>query len=393
MKISRLFVRRLLLSVVLLATLDAYASDGPALPIPSGTKLSLQLLSPISTASSKKGDKFSCKVLTPAEYAGAIAEGYIRDLKRSGKANKDSRIDLAFRTLTMPDGREAELSATVIEVFEVTNAGDQGRADNEGTVKNKSTTVKTSVKRAAAGALIGALIGGVVAGGQGAAIGAAIGAGVGATTTLATRGPDLEFKEGTQFTVECSGPTKKGNQSRGTPRTSERAASALPLKTNTPDQPSRSYRSYSANLFSLNVPDNWQEKSGSNEVSFVPDRGYAEYQGRRDLTHGAMVGTSPLQIQDLQKASEQLIGLLLQANSNLHRQGAFIQETIAGRNALSVVLSGPSRNTERMEVVTVHTALLGNGGLFFLIMVVPQDEYPSYREAFDSVLRSIQFNS
>jgi len=209
MKISRrtlmiftLFVAHFLPSLV-------YGADGPELPIPPNLKLSVELLSPLSTATNKKGDKFSCKILTPAEYAGAIVEGHIRNLKGSGKANRDSNIDLAFEKVTLSDGRSADFSATVVEVFDVVNAGSGGRADNEGTVRNKSTTVKTSVKRAAAGALIGGLIGAVVAGGQGAAIGAAIGAGVGVTTTLATKGPDLEFKEGTQFTVECNGPTRK----------------------------------------------------------------------------------------------------------------------------------------------------------------------------------------
>jgi uncharacterized membrane protein len=102
----------------------------------------------------------------------------------------------------------------VIEVFDVVTAGDQGRADNEGTVRSKSKTVKTSVKKAAAGALIGGLIGAVVAGGHGAAIGAAIGASVGVTTTLASKGVDLEFKEGTQFTVQCNGPSRKKKEAK-----------------------------------------------------------------------------------------------------------------------------------------------------------------------------------
>ncbi len=186
-----------------------YGQHDAELPIPANLKLSLQLLSPISTATNKKGDKFSCKILSPAEYSGAIAEGHIRSLKHSGKANKESKLDLAFDTITLADGRTTDFNATVVEVFDVVHVGDQGRADNEGTVRSKTSTVKTSVKRAAGGALIGAIIGGVVAGGHGAALGAAIGAGVGATTTLATTGPDLEFREGTQFTVVSNGPVRK----------------------------------------------------------------------------------------------------------------------------------------------------------------------------------------
>src|ERR1051325_3802347 len=121
--------------------------DQPDLLIPANTKVSLQLLSPVSTATSKKGDKFNCKILTPVEFAGAVVEGHVRSVKRSGKADKDSKIDLAFDRVTLTDGRTANFSATVLEVFDVVSTKDQGRADNEGTIRSQSTAVKTSIKR------------------------------------------------------------------------------------------------------------------------------------------------------------------------------------------------------------------------------------------------------
>jgi hypothetical protein len=199
-----------LLQIALLTALlsfsprDAYAGSSE-LPPPPNLKMSLQLLSSINTATAQKGDRFSCKVVAPVEYLGTIVEGYIRNLKRSGKMNKDSKIDLAFDRITTAEGQSFKFSAMVVEVFEVVHASDQGVADNEGTVRSKSSTVKTSVKRALVGALIGGTIGGLVAGGQGAAVGAAIGASAGVTTTLARKGPDLEFKTGTQFTVVTTG--------------------------------------------------------------------------------------------------------------------------------------------------------------------------------------------
>ncbi len=45
--------------------------------IPAKTTLSLELLSPLSTATSQKGDKFSCKVLSPAELVGSVISGYV----------------------------------------------------------------------------------------------------------------------------------------------------------------------------------------------------------------------------------------------------------------------------------------------------------------------------
>src|SRR5690348_10403253 len=90
----------LLVVFLLLSSGVVQAMDDAALVIPAKTKMSLQLLSPISTATSQKGDKFSCKVLTPAEYAGVIVEGHVRSVKRSGKADKESKIDLAFDRIT-----------------------------------------------------------------------------------------------------------------------------------------------------------------------------------------------------------------------------------------------------------------------------------------------------
>jgi len=375
----------LIMVLIIPAQTMSRAPDGADLPVPVNTKFSLQLLSTISTATSKKGDKFSCKVLTPAEYEGAIVEGHVRNLKRSGRADKDSKIDLAFDKITLPDARVEEFSATVVEVFDVVNVGDQGRADNEGTVRSRSTTVKTSIKRAAAGALLGAVIGGVVAGGQGAAVGAAIGAGIGATTTLASKGPDLEFKDGTQFTVECNGPRKN--------RKSETAVVAARL--NSPELPASEYRAYTNNKqFTLNVPANWPDSAGGDGVvNFAPAGGYLNYQGRPNMTHGAMVGALPARTVDLPKAFDQLVGVLIQRNPHLQRRGDINSSTIGGRDALVTTLSGVSPATERQELVLVHAAVLTKGGLFFLITVAPEEEYGRYQEAFDHVLHSVSFTN
>src|ERR1700704_1870190 len=85
MKISRHTLMIFTLFVALFSSSLVYGVDGPELPIPPNLKMSVGLLSPLSTATNKKGDKFSCKILTPAEYAGSIVEGHIRNLKGSGK--------------------------------------------------------------------------------------------------------------------------------------------------------------------------------------------------------------------------------------------------------------------------------------------------------------------
>lgn len=181
-------------------------SDSDEVLVPKDATFALELLSPISTKTNKKNDKFECKVLSPVEYAGAIVSGHLRKVKNSGKANGKSELDMAFDTITLTDGRTGNFNAQVQEVNDVANASNTGVADLEGTVKGKSR-VKISVKRAVKGALIGAALGAIIAGPKGAVVGAAIGAGAAVTTTLAMDGPELEFKTGTQFTVITNSPS------------------------------------------------------------------------------------------------------------------------------------------------------------------------------------------
>ncbi|MBC8028516.1 MAG: hypothetical protein H7Z16_00225 [Pyrinomonadaceae bacterium] len=185
--------------------------DGELL-VEKDVTFALELLSPLSTEVSQKGDKFECKVLSPAQLAGSIVSGHIRKVKSSGKGKGKSEIDLAFDTITLTDGRMGRFNATVLEVNDVAHASKEGVADNEGTVKGKSR-VKIGVKRAVTGALIGAGIGALLGGAKGAAAGAAIGAGAGVTSTLATEGPNLEFKTGTQFTVRTDSPSRRNTRS------------------------------------------------------------------------------------------------------------------------------------------------------------------------------------
>lgn len=353
--------------------------DPPELLIPANTKVSLQLLSPVSTATSKKGDKFNCKVLTPAEFAGAVVEGHVRSVKRSGKANKESKIDLAFDRVTLTDGRTANFGATVLEVFDIVNVKDQGRADNEGTIRNKSTAVKTSVKRAAVGALIGAVIGGAIAGGQGAAVGAAIGASVGATTTLAMKGPDLEFKTGTEFTVQTDGPSRV---------TATKSASLAPLPARVAS-PSGESRIYSTPSFRVSIPDNWSEFA-SNPVTLGPAGAFRVNNGRPELTHGLMMGMAQPATGTLEEISDRFVTALMKGNARMRKEGQPTALTIGGVNGLATLLTGPGSG-DRTEVVMVHTALLPGSKFFYTITVAPEAEINVYRETFNRVVGSIQF--
>ena len=65
--------------------------------------------------------------------------------------------------------------------------------------------------------------------------------------------------------------------------------------------------------------------------------------------------------------------------------------TLSGRNALVTPLEGRSA-LGGVERVDVHTTMLANGDLFYVLTVVPDREANSYGAAFDRVIRSVRIN-
>jgi len=175
------------------------AQDNRSVQIPSEGLFKLELLSRISTDTNKKGDKFSCRVIEPAEFSNAIVSGEIVKIKASRKVGGSSEISLSFGKIALPDGRITKFGAQAVEI-ENANAGDGGKADDEGNVKGKSTRKQDALK-IAAGGIIGAVIGGLLGGRAGAVLGATIGTAFGTTTVLSTNGPSLDLKQGSRIIV------------------------------------------------------------------------------------------------------------------------------------------------------------------------------------------------
>jgi outer membrane lipoprotein SlyB len=370
----------------------------------------LELLSPLDTNTNQKGDKFHAKVLSPVQYEGAVVSGHVKKVKSSGKANKKSEMDLGFDRIMLADGRAGSFNAQIKEVNDVADAANDGRADVEGTLKGKSR-IKISVKRAVLGAVGGAVIGGVFGGPKGAAMGAAIGGSIALSTVLATDGPNLEFKTGTQFTVQLNAPSYRQDvaevevaTTRPAPPADKPAAGGQPpslqrvqparAQPTKPELPSATYRTYSAaaNVYSLSVPDNWRESvSGSTHI-LAPDGASSVVRGQTNYTHCAMTGVVAANGLDLQRATEGLVRGVLQRSPYLRQQGNFTRGQIGNRPALSLVLSGTWPVTNRVEVVTVYTAMLRNGNLFFVLTVVPQEDVLLYRPVFVTMMRSLRIN-
>ena len=154
--------------------------------------------------------------------------------------------------------------------------------------------------------------------------------------------------------------------------------------------PSRQYRTaQGGQLFTVSVPSNWQAVSSNNAVKFVPQNAYGEFEGQTTLTHGVELGVARASSRDLNQATQELIEGFIQSNSGMRvaaRQEVF---RLSGRNAIVTPLEGRSAlgGAERVEV---HTTMLANGDLFYLLTVAPERELGTYGPAFDRVVNSVR---
>src|ERR1044071_4767106 len=94
-----------------------------ALVIPDGTQFVAVLHDALSTAQSNKGDPFTLTVRSPAQYEGAIIEGYVSRLDRAGPFSGRSEMTLDFSQIRLRDGRTTTF-AGVIENVRALDGGD-----------------------------------------------------------------------------------------------------------------------------------------------------------------------------------------------------------------------------------------------------------------------------
>ena len=175
-----------------------------AIAIPRNTILALELLTPVSTDVSHRGDRFQARVVEPAQYAGFIVEGRVAEVRRPGKVKGVAQLQLAFDQIRSTDNRSATIKA---ELLEITPMGDNDpEVDSEGGVKGRDST-KDDVAKVGAASGIGAIIGTIAGGGKGAAIGAIIGGGAGTAGVMTQRGKDIRLDRGQALKIRTATDT------------------------------------------------------------------------------------------------------------------------------------------------------------------------------------------
>jgi hypothetical protein len=185
------------------------ADDTPAAPtgslaIPRNTILALELLTPLSTDASQRGDRLQARVIEPAQYADYVVEGRISQVKRPGKVKGTAELQLAFDQIRSTDNRTATLHAELIEITPM--GGEDTEIDTEGGVRGRDSTKDDAAKVGAASG-VGAIIGAIAGGGKGAAIGAIIGGGAGTAGVMTQRGKDIRLERGQHLKIRTSTDT------------------------------------------------------------------------------------------------------------------------------------------------------------------------------------------
>ncbi len=174
--------------------------------IPKNTELILELNEPISTETAKQGDRFTAKIVSPTEIAGAIVEGHVSKATKPGRIKRRSEVQLTFNRIILTESRWSNFDAVLTEVLPV--KGDNvKRVDNEGMAVGQRSYKGDAVKIGAAtgtGVTIGAIAGGPV----GAAVGAGVGAAFGVGAVIIERGKHIKLNPSQQLRIRTSYETQ-----------------------------------------------------------------------------------------------------------------------------------------------------------------------------------------
>jgi hypothetical protein len=171
------------------ARVEQPAPQPEPIVLPQGTELSLILETPLSSATSQRGDRVTARVEKAAADdgrvvlpGGTVLEGHVSDAAPSGRVKGRARIAVTFDRIVVR-GRTHELQASPVTVEA---PDDHGR------------DAKIVGGAAAAGTVIGAISGGK----KGAVKGAVIGAAAGGGAVLATKGREVELPAGSHWKIQ-----------------------------------------------------------------------------------------------------------------------------------------------------------------------------------------------
>ena len=153
--------------------------------IPAETPISVTLVTPVASNTSKIEDQVVGKLASPIVVSGTTVVptgseviGSVIDAKESGRVKGRASVAFRFSRLNV--------------------RGQSHRIQTAQIAREAAASTKSDVKKGAVGAGAGAIVGGIAGGGTGAAIGAGVG---GAGAVMATKGKEVELPAGTRVST------------------------------------------------------------------------------------------------------------------------------------------------------------------------------------------------
>ena len=151
-------------------------------------------------------------------------------------------------------------------------------------------------------------------------------------------------------------------------------------------------RTYSNGGLSVNIPGNWrdfpEQDQNSVQITFAPEGAY----GNNGITHGALIGLQKGNGGNSQQEFDAYVKNILQGNSYLQARSNYSNASLNGRSGYTILLGGRSPITNRNESVRIYGTQTNNGSLFYLVLVVPEDQASGYNNAFNNIYRSLRLS-
>lgn len=181
------------------------AESAPALTVPAGAHLTVELLGGLSSATAKSGDTFRVRVARDVEVDGEIAipagsevQGVIGEAT-GARRGTPARLELRFTDLVLPTGETLPIRAVLQQIGEQPSPGRKAAAVGGG---------------AAAGAVLGRALSGSGSRGAGTVIGALVGALAGAALSSHATPEQIEIPAGTLMVLQLDRAAEVGGGAR-----------------------------------------------------------------------------------------------------------------------------------------------------------------------------------
>lgn len=176
--------------------------------LPEGTRVYLQLNTPLSTRTSSEGDTFTAVVTEPVSIGekivipkGSDVTGSVSRIQRPGRFKGKAVMTLQFQSISIPGRGQLTIVASLIGVDREGNRG----VNDEGTIVGEGSEGRDAGRVIVPG-LAGAGIGTLAGGGKGAGIGAGVGVSIGLASVFTSRGKDIEIRRGATLDISLDKP-------------------------------------------------------------------------------------------------------------------------------------------------------------------------------------------